>query len=248
MAKKWPNATVIATDLTLPPEREDTPPNVSFVRHNANDSEWPFDKFDFIHGRMLDAGIRDWPAFRAACFRHLVPGGRFELGHVTYPMRSKIQENDNPEASPIIHLINTIILASKQGGLDYDVPSKHLQGLADVGFDEIEETAVQWPLGSWPQDKEEQKIGVLAVRNILRFVDSAGKFILTHQNFMGDKEADDLVQAGREDLLQTDKKHFYIIMYVRKRNTSPSRCPVCTSDQQDENDHRVHVISDKLQL
>lgn len=37
VAKRWPNANVIATDLTLPPERDDTPSNISFIRHNAND-------------------------------------------------------------------------------------------------------------------------------------------------------------------------------------------------------------------
>jgi hypothetical protein len=217
MAKRWPNAKVIASDLTLPPERDDTPSNISFIRHNANDSEWPFEKFHFIHARMVDAGIHDWPAFRAACFRHLVPGGRFELGHVTYPMRSALPESDTPSASPFIRLINSVIFASNKGGLDYDVSSKHLQGLADVGFDEAEETIIRWPLGSWPQDEDERNIGVLSLKNTLRFVDQAAKVILTHQNFMGDKEADDVVQAGREDLLQTDKKHFYIIMYVYKR-------------------------------
>lgn len=32
---------------------------------------------------------------------------------------------------------------------------------------------------------------------------------------MGDEEANDVVQAGRDDLLKTDKKQFYMIMYVK---------------------------------
>lgn len=214
VAKRRPNANVIATDLTLPPERDDTPSNVSFIRHNANDLEWPFEKFHFIHARMVDAGIHDWPAFRATCFRHLLPGGHLELGHVTHPMHSELPEFDTPAASPFLHLMNLVILASKGGGLDYDVSSKHQQGLTGVGFEEVEETTLKWPLGSWPQSEHERKIGVLSLKNTLRLVDSAAKFILTHKNFMGAKEADDAVEAGRADLLQTEKKHFYITMYV----------------------------------
>lgn len=212
MAKRWPNANVIATDLTLPPRRDDTPSNISFIQHNANDSEWPFEKFHFIHARMVDAGVHDWPAFRATCFRHLVPGGRLELGHVAEPARSKLPEFDTPSASPYLNLMHLVMLASKKGGLDYDVSSKHPQGLKDVGFEEVEETSILWPLGSWPQNDDERKIGVLSLKNTLLFIDTAAKFILTHQNFMGDKEANDAVQAGRDDLLQTDKKHFYITM------------------------------------
>lgn len=214
MAKRWPSSHVIATDLTLPPQRDDTPSNTSFIRHNANDPEWPFEKFHFIHTRMVDAGIHDWPAFRAKCFSHLVPGGRLELGHIRHPTHSELPEFDTPDDSPFLHLMQLAILASKKGGLDYDVSSKHQQGLRDAGFEDIDETPIFWPLGSWPKNDKERKIGVLSLQNTLRWVDSAAKFILTHQNFMGDVEADAAVQAGREDLLQTDEKHFFITMYV----------------------------------
>ncbi|KAG6365581.1 hypothetical protein INS49_007192 [Diaporthe citri] len=183
-----------------------------FIQHNANDSEWPFEQFHFIQACMVDAGVHDWPAFRETCFRHLVPGGRLELGHVTEPARSKLPEFDTPSASPFLNLIHLVILASKKGGLDYDVSSKYPQGLKDAGFDEVEETTILWPLGSWPQKDNERKIGVLSLKNKLLWVDTAAKFILTHQNFMGDEEANDAVQAGRDDLLQADKKHFYITM------------------------------------
>ncbi|KAG8163150.1 hypothetical protein KVR01_007628 [Diaporthe batatas] len=224
MAKKWPDAKVVATDLTLPPQTDDAPPNLSFIRHNANDPEWPFEKFHFIHGRMLDAGIRDWPAFRATCFRHLLPGGHLELAHVTHPMHSELPEFDSPGASPFLRLMHQVTLASKKGGIDYDVSSKHLRGLADVGFEDIEETAIVWPIGTWPQQENEREIGMLGLKNTLGIVDLAAKSILTHQNFMGKEEADDLVQAGRDDLLQTDKKHFYLTMklFTAKKPCTPA--------------------------
>lgn len=213
MAKRWPNAKVIATDLTLPPQSDDTPSNLSFIQHNANDPEWPLEKFHFVHARMVDAGVHDWPAFRATCFRHLAPGGCLELGHVTQP-RSEIPEFDDPSASPFLHLMKTIMLASKKGGLDYDVSTKHLQGLQETGFEEVEETTLLWPQGSWSQNEKDRETGALGLENTLRMLDTAAKYILTRENFMGDKEADDLIKAGREDLLQTDRKHFYIPMYV----------------------------------
>lgn len=91
--------------------------------------------------------------------------------------------------------------------------SKHLEGLRDVDFDEVEETTILWPLRSWPHNEDERKIGALGLQNTLRLIDSAAKFILTHQTFVGDEEANDMVQAGRDDLLQTDKKQSYMIMY-----------------------------------
>ena len=40
------------------------PENVELMVHNA-ESEWYLGdrKFDFVHGRMVMMGIRDWPAY-----------------------------------------------------------------------------------------------------------------------------------------------------------------------------------------
>jgi len=86
-AAEYPSAKVIGTDLS-PVQPKFVPLNCRFYIENAED-DWTFEeKFDFIHGRMLVVGIKNWARFFDQSFRHLKPGGWIELQDLNFPCRA----------------------------------------------------------------------------------------------------------------------------------------------------------------
>lgn len=218
MARALPHADIIAMDLVIPPETDDAPPpNIRFIRQNADDQEWaPFksDHFDFIYARMITSGIHDWPTFRAKCYRYLKPGGLLELSDLSHPMRAETSRFDCAEASPLINFVRLAGASWRQDGLDYNVTEKHVAGLTAAGFVDVKEETFHWPIGTWPEDDRERKMGEIAQENVSRFLSLAGKSILMNGGFMSEDEAEKSVQAAKEDLLQINEKKLYYLMYA----------------------------------
>lgn len=216
MARAFPNAEIIATDLILPSEKDNMPTNMSIKQHNADDIEWSDftpNQFDFIHARMITSGIHNWPSFRANCFRHLKPdGGLLEILDLSHPLRADNAEFDSPEASPLIEFVRLAGKSWRQNGLDYGVTEKQQIGLAEAGFKGIKEQVFRWPIGSWPEDEREKRMGELCQENVLRFLNLAGKTILINDGFMSHSQAEKVVQSAKEDLLKTLEKRFYYLM------------------------------------
>lgn len=85
-ADKYPNATVIGTDLS-PIQPTWVPPNLRFDIDDAS-REWTYNpnSFDLIHIRWLTGAIKDWKTLYKEAYRCLKPGGWIEHleteGHV----------------------------------------------------------------------------------------------------------------------------------------------------------------------
>jgi len=86
-ADEYPSAIVVGTDLS-PVQPHHIPPNCRFYIENAED-DWTFDQaeggFDYIHGRMLIVGIKNWKRFFEQSFLHLRPGGWVEMQDLNFP-------------------------------------------------------------------------------------------------------------------------------------------------------------------
>ena len=81
-ATSFPSAHVTAMDLTKPKAAA-----LSNVELNEGDFEqdWRLGSFDFIHGRMLNVSVGDWPLFLGRCFKHLNPNGWIEFLDIATP-------------------------------------------------------------------------------------------------------------------------------------------------------------------
>ncbi|PSN67691.1 S-adenosyl-L-methionine-dependent methyltransferase [Corynespora cassiicola Philippines] len=217
VAKKFPNADVVATDLVLPSAKDDAPTNVRYIQHNADDAEWTLFKdgqFDFIHARMITSGIHDWPGLRAKCYKHLKPGGRLEIIDMSHPLRAVESARDSKESSALIKFVHLAGESWRRDGLDYSVTGKQIAGLEKVGFEDINEQSFRWPIGTWPDNEREKKIGLLAKGNVEKFLTLAGKHILTNKDFMDDVGADEAIAAAAQDLSETESRKYYYVMKV----------------------------------
>jgi ubiquinone/menaquinone biosynthesis C-methylase UbiE len=215
IANAFPTTQVTATDLVLPPKKDDTPQNLRYLQHNADDPKWDVfekDQFDLIHARMVTSGIHDWPSFRQKCFAHLKPGGTVEILDLSHPLRAEEEAFDSIESSALIKFVHLAGVSWRQDGLDYRVTGKQVEGLTNVGFEEVKEETFRWPIGDWPEDLREKRIGNLARGNVEKFLTLAGKHILMNKGFMNEKAAEEAINAAKEDLKNTNKRKYYYVM------------------------------------
>jgi SAM-dependent methyltransferase len=208
MAAQWPRAQVVATDITLPAI---TPPaNLALVQSNA-DQAWPFHdrKFSFIHGRMLCAGIHDWPGLLSRCWEHLEPGGWLELLDVCHPFRADNPAADN-DSSAFIRFGDVAEASWKANGLDYRTTLKHEERLRALGFQNIKEIKVRWPIGEWADTDVERRIGAICIQNFTTFIPTAGRAILARHPSLTPQDAEKLIDEALADLRDNSMaKRFY---------------------------------------
>ncbi|KAL8676290.1 MAG: hypothetical protein Q9224_007300, partial [Gallowayella concinna] len=211
----FPAKCIIATDLT--PPSIPTPPNVTFMKMNAED-DWFFGQpFSFIHGRMLASGIHNWPRFLEQCFTNLELGGWLELLDLCHPFQAEnpihASQMDGSTPSEFLRWGMIAERCWALNGLDYRATAKHMTRLRELGFVDIHEAVLKWPLGPWPENETEKKIGELTLRNFTTFLTMAGSAIIKQDPSLTEQEAHRLVTAALKDLTENHiEKKFYLTM------------------------------------
>ncbi|KAL8966962.1 MAG: hypothetical protein Q9183_003137 [Haloplaca sp. 2 TL-2023] len=213
LAQALPSKRILATDLT-PPDIP-TPSNLTFIQWNAEE-KWEFKKhFSFIHGRMLASGIRDWPQLLSQCFHHLEPGGSLELLDLCHPFRA---EDPTAAACASVTPASGFLAWGRTAencwalnGLDYRAAEKHFARLQALGFEDVKETMYRWPIGSWPKDSLEARIGDLNLQNFTTFMTTAGTTIIRQDAKYNKEDAQRLVDAALKDLQENQSTSKYYL-------------------------------------
>jgi SAM-dependent methyltransferase len=140
----YEEALVVGFDLVLP--KLGAPEGYRAVRGNLLEG-LPFesDSFDFVHQRLLFAGVPvdAWPDAVAELVRVCCPGGWVEL--VEGATRS---ERMGPAMEQLVELLLEL---NRTKGLDTDSVVFRSLGryLVDAGLDQVDRTTVELPLGDW---------------------------------------------------------------------------------------------------
>ena len=210
MAKDHPTVQIVAADLTPPDIR--APSNVTVTRWDA-EKDWDFAQlFTFIHGRMLTSAIRDWPALLSRSWDHLEPGGWLELLDVCPPYHAERSEADDPEVSPFIKWGFATNKAWAANGIDWDITSKRIQKLSEIGFVNLREEVYRWPLGEWASDEIDRYIGKLTLQNFLAFLNTAGPKILGQDPEIDEVQGSILRDRAAKDLEDNCMTHRYFFI------------------------------------
>lgn len=214
MAKEVFPYQVFATDLT-PPEVA-CPTNLTLLKSNAEET-WTFDtRFGFIHGRMLTSGIHNWPRLLEQCFENLEPGGWLELLDICHPFGMESPTGKINTSSSVSDFVRYGQVAERcwaLNGLDYRATGKHVIRMQELGFLDIQETEIRWPLGTWPEDEARKHIGNLVLSNFTNFLKLAGASILQRDPTITECEARHLVEAALKDLTENClTRKFYLTM------------------------------------
>ncbi|TVY38306.1 putative methyltransferase [Lachnellula occidentalis] len=154
-AEQYPQAKVIGTDLS-PIQPEFVPPNLSFEVDDVDD-DWVYTHpFEYIHGRLMVFAFSDPLAVFRKAFNALSPGGYFEMQDLCSPIRSF---DDSLNGSAMFRCSNMIIQACQKRGIDLTVPKRYKEMMQSVGFVDVKEVIIEWPVGTWAKSEYHKRIG-----------------------------------------------------------------------------------------
>jgi SAM-dependent methyltransferase len=158
MGDEYPETEIIGTDIAkIQPNA--APLNVFFEIDDAEEEGgwmWEEDEFDFIHCRSMQGAFKDWRYIYTEAFKHLKPGGWFEVLDFDNHQALLSYYKDNPE---VIHWLRTVIEASKMSGRPRTSTHLEPESLTELGFVDVKSTSKIIPMGIWPEDPESQQVG-----------------------------------------------------------------------------------------
>ncbi|KAG6080762.1 hypothetical protein E4U16_008154 [Claviceps sp. LM84 group G4] len=157
-ADRFPNASVIGTDLS-PCQPQWVPPNVNFEVDDASlDWTWDANHFDFIHIRYILGGIQDWTALLKEAYRCCAPGGWVQSVEIDGQFCS---DDGSTELEPIL-LASYSDLFREAGKIlkrPFFVQEVQQQAFDEAGF--VEQKAIRYkiPIGPWAKDPKLAEVG-----------------------------------------------------------------------------------------
>lgn len=127
------------------------PPNCRFVIDDF-ESGWVFSqKFDVIHGRMLNSSMASPLETFKKAYEALKPGGWFEIQDCCLPGGS--DDGSVPADSSYRQWVETLHGAIQEGlGRDTDWPMRYKEWAQEAGFQQVQEVRFKWPINTWPKD------------------------------------------------------------------------------------------------
>lgn len=101
--------------------------------------------------------------------------------------------------------------AAANDGINTD-PTLLFKGyLEELGFVDIREQPIQWPVGPWPKGEREKIIGKLMVDNIREFVRPSAMALYTKRLGWTPEQVEAFMPAVLADL-EDRSKHYYVQM------------------------------------
>ncbi|KAI1076404.1 S-adenosyl-L-methionine-dependent methyltransferase [Whalleya microplaca] len=158
MGDEYPGAEVLGIDLS-PIQPIWVPRNVQFLIDNIEE-DWlqPADSLDYIHARQMSTTIRDWPKLFAEAYKTLRPGGWIEL----QDLKAACNCDDGTMLEGDMYALYTETFTRAMNSLGVDPGSvyKYAEWLREAGFVNIEVKMLKTPVGTWPEDPHQSKIGL----------------------------------------------------------------------------------------
>ena len=211
VAERFPEAEIIATDITnafLPPS---APPNVFFELDDAQ-NEWAYNEpFDFIHMRDLSGAFSNWSAIYAEVSKFLKPGGSFEITDC-----GLIHLKEIPDSNTSIFNCAVRSAADKSGRpLDLDHLKKPI--LDNAGLSVIKIRVLEVPLGTYDPNPHKKRTGKMAMIAALEGLEAVSLRLLTKH--LGWKEGDvrELCEKVQEEVMRPDARALIPVHFVIAR-------------------------------
>jgi SAM-dependent methyltransferase len=158
MGDKYPDAEIIGTDIArIQPSA--VPLNVFMEIDDAEEEggwTWADDEFDMIHFRYMVGAFTDWKYIYTETYKHLKPGGWVEI--IDFDDHKAVREFFDKDAL-VPKVLDNIVKAQRISGRAWSVKHLETESLTEVGFVDVRQTVYDVPMGTWPDDAEEQRIG-----------------------------------------------------------------------------------------
>ncbi|KAH8674129.1 S-adenosyl-L-methionine-dependent methyltransferase [Xylariales sp. PMI_506] len=209
-AERFPNCQIIGTDLSnIQPGN--APPNITFLKDDA-EGEWLYpQKFDYVHFRLVFTCFDNPKKVMQEAFNSMNPGAWIEFhdgdaGNVLSP-----DGDISHLAFP--RLFRTMVSGTKiLVGRDIGVVPYYKEWMEQVGFVNVREHKIRSPWSPWSKDPKENLVGRYMQRNCLDGALLATWKMLTAAG-LSTEEAKQLIEQAKQEVLDINNR-FYIIFYV----------------------------------
>lgn len=209
-AEEHPTAEVMGVDLS-PVQPAFVPGNCQFVVDDI-EYDWAYEKtFDFIHGRFLSMGIRDWARVFRQSYQFVKPGGWVEYQEAEFIFPT---EPDSPRQNPeTVALSDDVEDSAKRIGVSIRQAHGWKESIEAAGFINHKMVHIRWPLGEWAEDTKGKSIGKMNRRNMLNGIEGLSLAYLVR--IRGDKAED--VRERLEKVkseMRDDGVHQWLNLYI----------------------------------
>jgi len=117
------------------------------------DDEWVYPHpFCYIHSRFTAVCWTDPLSIIRKAFAALTPGGYYEMQDISGPFSSI---DNTHEGTPIFKMANLVKQAFLQHGIDVEAQAM----MEEVGFVDVKETVIEFPIGTWAKSWYHKTIG-----------------------------------------------------------------------------------------
>ena len=158
MGEDYPEAEVLGIDIARIQDSR-VPVNVFFEIDDAEeDGEWTWsgNEFDLVHFRYMAGAFMDWKRIYRETFRNLKPGGYVEV--IDFDNHDSFLSYFDPDG-PTARFMKALNAGMKKAGRPFGLVHLMPRLLRDAGFVNVSVSEKTIPMGAWPDDPEEKKIG-----------------------------------------------------------------------------------------
>ncbi|KAG7403854.1 putative methyltransferase tdiE [Fusarium oxysporum f. sp. rapae] len=200
-----PEADITGVDLS-PIQPSFVPPNVRFLIDDI-DEEWDYSEpFDYIHSRMMNFSVQDWPVYLRKIYQNLAPGGYVELQEIDVIMKS--DDGTLTEDNALLKWNKLLNEAAIKLGRPFEKTDAFKNIMAEVGFTNIVTTRFKWPTNRWAKDKKYKELGAWNNENTSVALESLTIAPFTRAHGWSSEEVDVFLVDVRKDL-NDPKIHAY---------------------------------------
>lgn len=174
------------------------PPNTKFEVDDF-EAPWTFtQKFDLIHGRMLNSCFVDGQRLFQQAYDALEPGGWLEFQDATMPIRA---DDDSMDGTTWEDWVKKFMSAMEKVGRDASAPEHYEQWAKDAGFVNVTRRDYKWPQNPWPKDPAMKELGRWHLINTLDGLYGFTVRLFTRVLGMSSEEVDVFLVEARKDIM-----------------------------------------------
>ncbi|KAF6223616.1 hypothetical protein HO133_000459 [Letharia lupina] len=212
IAERFPNAEIIATDITNAFQPPSAPLNVYFELDDAQ-NEWAYNEpFDFIHMRNLSGAFANWGAVYAEVSKNLKPGGSFEIADPG-PIQYK-RETSNSNTSIFNGAIRS---AADMSGRPLDLDHLKKPMFDNAGLSVAKTRVFEIPLGTYDPDPRKKLTGKMAMIAVLEGLEAVSLRLLTKHLGWKEEDVRGLCRKVQEEVMRPDARAFIRVQFVIAR-------------------------------
>ena len=212
VAERFPNAEVIATDITTAFHPSSAPTNLFFELDDAQD-EWNYaEPFDLIHIRGLIGAFADWRHIYSEADKHLKKGGSLEVADF-----GMIQLTVEPPNSHLSNWNAAMKSACEISGVPVGMEHLKRSMFESTGLSVIKTKTLNVPLGTWSPDARKRVAGKMALIAALEGLEAMSLRLFTRYLNWKEEAVRELCEQVKGEVMEEGAKAWAPVAFVVAR-------------------------------